>query len=66
MTGCHTWTVTNWLNYLREAVAFDILETDDGKIGGPGRIVEIDETKFGKRKYHVRTCSQCHFLFRAF
>ena len=53
MLGMHDWTVTNWCNYLREAVASDILMGDDYMIGGPGITVEIDETKMGKRKYHV-------------
>ena len=53
--GMSSETVTDWSNYLREAVATDILYTDDGKIGGSGSVVEIDKSKFGKRKYHVST-----------
>ncbi|RWS01208.1 putative transposase-like protein, partial [Dinothrombium tinctorium] len=33
-------TAVDWSSFCRE------------KVGGPGKIVEIDEVKFGKRKYH--------------
>jgi len=47
-------TITNWTNSLRGLVAWDIenLDLADAPIGGEGIIVEIDESKFGKRKYN--------------
>jgi hypothetical protein len=46
-------TITNWTNSLRGLVAWDIenLDLADAPIEGEGIIVEIDESKFGKRKY---------------
>ncbi|XP_076106327.1 uncharacterized protein LOC143074994 [Mytilus galloprovincialis] len=44
-------TIVAWYNYCRE-VCIEILEIDSEKIGGENVIVEIDESKFGKRKYH--------------
>lgn len=44
-------TVVDWSNFVREAMLSWCLENSQ-KIGGPNRIVEIDEAKFGKRKYH--------------
>ena len=42
-------TVRSLFNEIRERMAEEITTTP--KIGGPGRIVEIDEAKFGKQKY---------------
>ncbi|CEF61427.1 Transposase, ISXO2-like domain-containing protein [Strongyloides ratti] len=44
-------TVCLFLSYFRQLVA-DVLETEECVIGGEVIIVEIDETKIGKRKYH--------------
>lgn len=44
-------TIVDWYNFSRE-VCIEILEKDSKQIGGPGCTVEIDESKFGKRKYH--------------
>ncbi|XP_064107422.1 uncharacterized protein LOC135216219 [Macrobrachium nipponense] len=44
-------TVNDWYNFCREVILHHI-EHSSTPIGGPGKIVEIDEAKFGKRKYN--------------
>ncbi|KCZ74571.1 hypothetical protein H311_04462, partial [Anncaliia algerae PRA109] len=51
MVGIQSESVTAWCSHLRELLP-DSLEYSEIKIGGPGIIVEIDETKLGKRKYN--------------
>ena len=43
-------TLVDWKIFARE-VCLEILQEDNCKIGGIGKVVEIDESKFGKRKY---------------
>ena len=45
-------TVVDWFNFLRELCCVFISEHASEQIGGPGCIVEIDESKFGKSKYN--------------
>ena len=51
MTGHPSKTITSYMNFFRELI-IDTLKDDNHMIGGEGIIVEIDESKFGKRKYH--------------
>lgn len=44
-------TSVDWASFCRE-VTFDDLINNKKPIGGVGRTVELDESKFGKRKYH--------------
>lgn len=50
-TGACDKSVTAYLKYYRQLVASSI-ETDDAVIGGDGVTIEVDESKFGKRKHH--------------
>lgn len=47
-------TVADWYSFCRELVSEHFINDQQtgGQIGGPGRIVQIDEAKFGRRKYH--------------
>jgi len=44
-------TVVDWRNFTWE-VCLSVLEEDSEQIGGPGEFVDIDESKFGKMRYH--------------
>ena len=44
-------TTVDWSNFAREVCEEVVLKNSE-QIGGPGIEVEIDESKFGKRKYN--------------
>ncbi|KII64825.1 hypothetical protein RF11_03329 [Thelohanellus kitauei] len=46
-------TISDWLTFIREVCIHAVLKISDGKIGGPGLTVEVDEAKFGRRKFNV-------------
>ena len=46
-----THTGVDWDSFCREVCEITLMR-DSCKIGGPGKTVQIDESKLGKRKYH--------------
>ncbi|XP_054091174.1 uncharacterized protein LOC128922869 [Zeugodacus cucurbitae] len=57
-------TICDWFNYCREAVVIHQIDQQVavGKIGGPGKVVQIDESKFGKRKYNKGRRVEGHWV----
>jgi transposase-like protein len=51
MTGLSRDTVADFAKYFRQLIT-DSLEEEDTIIGGDGIIIQLDETKLGKRKYN--------------
>jgi len=49
-TKLSTATIADWLSYCREVCLETVARETPKLIGGPGLTVEIDESKFGKRK----------------
>lgn len=49
--GVGSEAVCNWTSYVRQLLAENI-NYEQVQIGGEGIIIEVDETKLGKRKYH--------------
>ncbi|XP_046663007.1 uncharacterized protein LOC124355897 [Homalodisca vitripennis] len=54
--------VVDWYSFCRE-VYFHHISTTSKKIGGPLTVVEIDEAKFGKRKYNRGRNIQGQWVF---
>ena len=55
-------TVVQWFSYLRGATSNHLLR-NPMQIGGPGRVVEIDELVIAHRKYHCGHRVPAHWAF---
>ncbi|KAJ8975992.1 hypothetical protein NQ317_006289 [Molorchus minor] len=58
-----TRTVVDWSNFCREVCIEWCFTHSNDKIGGPGKIVEIDEAKVGRRKYHKGRVLEGQWIF---
>jgi hypothetical protein len=57
-------TISDRCKEIRRLVMEDFLDREEhrGKIGGPGKIVQLDESKFGKRKYNRGRHTDGHWV----
>ena len=50
LSGVSVQTASRWLSHLRQMVTHMLVDVSDCRTGSPGIVVQIDESKFGKRK----------------
>ncbi len=61
-TGHSSRTVVDWYNFHRDVCAQYFLD-HPVVVGGVGKVVEIDESKFGNRKYNRGRYKEGHWVF---
>ena len=49
--GFSSTTLADWRQFINETI-LNYIEENSEKVGGDGGVMEIDESKFGKRKYN--------------
>lgn len=59
-------TICDWCSFIREVLEHWCTNNSASQLGGPGKIVEIDEAKFGKRKYNRGRIVDGVWLFGGF
>lgn len=55
-------TLSKWRSLVRSVLIFYV-EMSSTQIGGPGKVIEIDESKFGKQKYYKGRYVQGQWVF---
>jgi hypothetical protein len=65
MAGCSQRTAIEWFSVFRD-ICVKFCETDGNVIGGPGLIVEIDESLVARRKYNVGRIVPQRFVWAAY
>lgn len=60
--GLSDHSICDWGSFCREVLIHWCLQRE-GRIGGPGNIVEVDESKFGKRKFNVGRLVEGQWVF---
>ena len=61
-TGHSSRTVVDWYNFHRDVCAQYFID-HPLQIGGPGKVIEIGESKFGRRKYNRGRYQEGHWVF---
>ena len=58
----HKQTIADWMNFCRDICRDKVVRSRKMVIGGPGIVVKIDESKFGKRKYNRGRHQECKWV----